>query len=67
MNFLLSLPSPEYDGGTWERWAPLELGDNPWRETASNPVFRGHLYSGNYQLFICRECDHWPVKSNFQC
>jgi hypothetical protein len=68
---LLTFASWEFDGVTWGRWLPLDerevlTADYEERnaiQCAPNWMFgdAGCLY-----LFICRECQQWPIKALMQ-
>jgi hypothetical protein len=69
MEHLLTLSDTEFDQATWERWCPIEDGD-PWQRDHDErlliqaPAFAG--LNGNQILFVCRECEEYPVSAVFQ-
>lgn len=74
MEHLLTLAASEYDTGNHRRWCPEEDRE-VWgltersRETkrrASRDAANLDGLAGNLLLFICRNCDGWPVKSVYQ-
>jgi hypothetical protein len=66
MDHLLTLTDDEFDGGTYRRWCPKEAAQR-WRDDEIiTPAF-GNLGSSNQYIFICRECEGWPIKSVCQC
>jgi hypothetical protein len=72
MEYLLTIASAEFDGGTWGRWL-AEEERHVWggaykqrRQVQCAPGFTfGDLGDLNY--FICRQCEDWPIACVFQC
>jgi hypothetical protein len=80
---LLTIASSEFDPATAPRWCPLEdrevweasqltnyHDDKKTHEAAALAQVASGLTigdCGSVYLFICRECEGWPVKSIFQC
>ncbi|HET9346032.1 MAG TPA: hypothetical protein VFO05_10030 [Candidatus Limnocylindrales bacterium] len=70
MDFLLTIADTEFDGGTWQRWLPLEeagLWDGPTQarldvqEPADLQFGMGSIY-----VFICRRCPDRPIAQVYQ-
>ncbi len=72
MEYLLTVESAEYDGGTWKRWLPQE-DRHVWtaRYAIRTQVQRAAKLMlgdmGNINYFICRQCPGWPMEGVFQC
>lgn len=68
MEHWLTLTDLEWDGGTFQRWMPLE---DRWRLDASPEVIESAREAissqmlDQHMLFICRSCPNWPVQSLF--
>jgi hypothetical protein len=68
MEHWLTLSGWEWDGGTFQRWMPLE---DRWRLDFSREVRESAVqaissdYMDTHVLFICRSCPDWPVQSLF--
>ena len=72
MDYLLTLSSMEFDGGTWGRWLAEEDRqvwgkDVPYAVRQTVQSGANLLDSGNLTFFICRKCEGWPIISIFQC
>lgn len=70
MEHLLTIDDSEFDGGTWPRWLAQE--DVQFWSASPDERFavqRAADFShfGDFYLFICRNCQSWPVKAVFQC
>ncbi len=72
MEYLLTVASAEFDGGTWNRWLAQEER-HVWEagyevrtavQCAAN-IMLGDM--GNLNYFICRRCEGWPITGIFQC
>lgn len=72
MEHLCSFGSWEYDGVTWGRWLPIEerdtltsdFDDRRRIQSAADWMFGD---AGNFYLFVCRQCEDWPVSGLMQC
>jgi hypothetical protein len=74
MEHLLTVTDDEFGTGTDERWCPKE-DRHVWgmtrarrvqkRVAISNPAGL-HALSGSLFLFICRDCEGWPIQSVYQ-
>jgi len=72
MDYLLTIDSAEFDGGTWERWLPEEER-GVWeaeyslrnRVQCAAGIMLGDM--GNINVFICRRCSPWRYDWVFQC
>lgn len=72
MDYLLTIDSAEFDGGTYERWLP-EAEERVW----SAPYEVRNLVQcgaglmlgdmGQINVFVCRACDPWEHRWIFQC
>jgi hypothetical protein len=69
MEHLLTIASGEFDGRDWGRWLPKRD-----RRLINTPGERGYCPTGlmlgdvgDLYVFICRNCDGWPLSSVFQC
>lgn len=72
MEYLLTIDSSEFDGGTYERWIPeQERGiwgaeyDVRIRVQSAAGLMLGDM--GNINVFICRKCVPWSYQGIFQC
>lgn len=72
MDYLLTVASAEFDGGTWGRWL-AEEESHVWGadyevrnavQRAAN-IMLGDMGILNY--FVCRKCNDWPISSVLQC
>ena len=69
MQHLLTINDSEFDGGTYQRWLPVEdqfvwEGDYQARWVVQNAAdirLGGLLY-----IFICRMCENWPIRAVYQ-
>lgn len=72
MEYLLTIASAEFDGGSWGRWLAQE-DQRVWGasyEKRKAVQFPANLMlgdMGNMNLFICRQCHDWPIASVLQC
>ena len=76
MSHVLTIASAEWDGANWPRWRPLEeqrlyeslqaSGDSRAFSALHTPtgLMLGDMASKH--VFLCRECEDWPVKSIIQ-
>ncbi len=70
MTHLLTLDDSEFDGGTKARWCPVEDreiadgDDHDARLAMQGPAVE--LSGGRQFIFVCRECDNWPIASVYQ-
>ena len=72
MEYLLTVASAEFDGGTWGRWL-AEEERHVWGASyevrnavqGAAGLMLGDM--GNINFFICHKCDGWPIASVFQC
>jgi hypothetical protein len=72
MDYLLTVASTEFDGGSWWRWLAEEDGhvweaDYELRTTVQRAAGLMLGDMGNMNLFICYRCPEWPVAPVFQC
>lgn len=72
MEYLLTISSAEFDGGTWPRWLPEDERDvwsASYEERHKVQCALGLMIGdmGNINYFICRHCQDWPVASVVQC
>ncbi|MCZ8518989.1 MULTISPECIES: hypothetical protein [Paenibacillus] len=72
MEHLLTLSEAEFDGGTYSRWCPEELGDVwnlPYQERAvlQSPLGVSLGDMGKIYVFICHTCTSKPLQTVFQC
>jgi uncharacterized protein YwqG len=72
MDYLLTIDSAEFDGGTHERWLPEEEREiwNAEYETRNRVQCAAGLMlgdMGNINVFICRACTPWSFRWIFQC
>lgn len=72
MDYLLTISSDEFDGGTGVRWLPEEDRDvwNSGHTTIDSIRSAADLMlgdAGNLNYFVCRKCSDWPNTSLFQC
>lgn len=58
MDHLLSISSSDY-GGNSTRWFPTDESRQQARDGHDLCIGDGAVYA----LFICRKCEHWPIKS----
>ena len=72
MEYLLTIASAEFDGGTWHRWLAEEernVWGGPykarWAVQCAPDIMLGDM--GSMNVFICRKCDGWPTESVCQC
>ena len=68
MEHLLTVADSEFDGGTWQRWLAQEergVWNGP-PEERFRVQWAGNFTHGSY-IFICRNCEGWPVRAIFQC
>lgn len=72
MEYLLTISSAEFDGGTWQRWLAQEdrhVWGGPYEERCAAQcapdIMLGDM--GSMNVFICRTCDGWPIHSVCQC
>jgi hypothetical protein len=72
MDYLLTIASAEFNGGTWGRWLAQEerhvWGGNYDKRAAvqcAPQISLGDM--GNLNYFVCRKCDGWPMTAVFQC
>ncbi|MGF1493794.1 MAG: hypothetical protein ACFBSC_15340 [Microcoleaceae cyanobacterium] len=73
MEYLLTIASNETDGGSRGRWLAEEERDL-WKQ-GNYAELKATQYAaelmlgdkGNLNYFICRQCDHWPIRAVFQC
>lgn len=70
MRMILTVSSDDNgDGGNWWRWAPSDVRD----EQGNMIPFHGRGTDlclgdmGNVHLFMCMECEGFPLRSVFQC
>jgi hypothetical protein len=72
MDYLLTIDSAEFDGGTYERWLP-ESERHVWNaeyEVRSQVQCAAGLMlgdMGNINVFVCRSCTTWEHRWIFQC
>lgn len=72
MDYLLTIDSAEFDGGTYERWLP-ESEQDVWnanyevrtRTQRAAGLMIGDM--GNINVFVCRSCTPWRHRWVFQC
>lgn len=74
MEYLLTIDSAEWDGGSCERWCVL---DDRWaidrranyeeRDVVQRPMGLMLGDMGSIYVFICRKCEPWRSKSIMQC
>lgn len=80
MEYLLTIDSSEFDPATALRWCPVEdrqvwleamkTQDSQAEEDAALAQVAAGLIigdAGSVYLFICRECEGWPIQLVFQC
>jgi hypothetical protein len=71
MEHLLTIASSEYEGGkiNESRWVPLEDRNNSTDEDQFIEEPTGIMLGddGSIYVFICRECNDWPIKWVYQC
>jgi hypothetical protein len=69
MEHLLTLTDMEVNGGTWQRWLPLEdrkLWDDLREHKAISNAPGWRLGGGGMFYQVCRHCADWPVKVVYQ-
>jgi hypothetical protein len=75
MDYLLTVASAEFDGGTWFRWLAREdrangkFWDADFETRRAVQSAAGLMLGdmGNINYFICRRCQPWPIEGVFQC
>ena len=72
MDYLLTIDSAEFDGGTYERWLPeeeREIWGAEYEVRNSVQCAAGLMLGdmGNINVFICRSCVPWSYQWIFQC
>jgi hypothetical protein len=72
MDYLLTMDSAEFDGGTYERWLP-ESEQHVWQaayEVRNQVQCAAGLMLGDMgeiNIFVCRACVPWKHRWVFQC
>jgi len=66
MEYLVSFSSHEFDGASWGRWLPLSeryVLSAEYHKLAQVQCPAGWSFgdAGSLYLFICRQCDDWPI------
>ena len=66
---LLTMASWEWDGGTYQRWKPLELDAKRASVRTDGGDDHGMMFgdAGAIYVCICRNCEGWPIYRSFQC
>ena len=68
MSFLLALADGEFDANSILRWCPVDdraLIKDPYREKEIRAAAFPSL-NGLQNIFVCRQCPDWPIKSTYQ-
>jgi Domain of unknown function (DUF1963) len=71
MEYLVSFASSEFDSVSWGRWLPLderEVLNASYGQRIAVQSAAGWMFgdAGALYLFICRNCQEWPVKTLMQ-
>lgn len=70
MEHLLTISDHEFDGGTWQRWLPIEeTGMWEWPTDRQLGIQEPtHLSFGmaSIYVFLCRACPAWPIDTVYQ-
>ena len=71
MELLVSFATVEFDGLTWGRWLPVSdrsilSASYTERENVQTPTGCTFGGSGTLYIFICRQCEDWPIHSFMQ-
>ena len=72
MDYVLTIGSLEFDGGSWGRWLAVEdrhvyTGDGRDRKSVQQAANIMLGDCGEMNLFLCRKCVGWPIKAIVQC
>ena len=72
MDYVLTIDSSEFDGGTFERWLPIQERDlwhAPYEKRTQVQSAAGLTLGdmGEMNLFACMQCSPWRNKAVFQC
>jgi hypothetical protein len=70
MEHLVTVSDHEFDGGTWQRWLPVEEAGT-WegpaeRRFATQGAAGLDLGMASVYVFVCRTCPDWPIESVYQ-
>ena len=70
MDHLLTISDTEFDGGTWQRWLPVEE-EGVWHgpttaRFAAQEAAGLHFGMGSIYVFMCRSCESWPIRQVYQ-
>lgn len=70
MEHLLTVADHEFDGGTWQRWVPIEeagiWGAPPDERFAVQGAADLELGMASIFVFLCQECPDWPIETVYQ-
>ena len=72
LDYVLTIDSSEFDGGTFERWLPIQERDlwhAPYEKRTQVQSAAGLTLGdmGEMNLFACMQCSPWRNKAVFQC
>jgi hypothetical protein len=70
MTHLLTVSDHEFDGGTWQRWLPIEEqgtweGSTTARLRIQEPADLS-LGMASIYVFVCTACPEWPIETVYQ-